>query len=310
MQKTFLVSGLTLLLSTIGYIQNQQPVDNVSRAFERFKMRYLKSYELAEEAFRRAIFEQNYAKILAHNADRKFTYLADINQFTDLTQDEFVAIYLTYTPPMGWQPSDEEVVQEGLIPNEKVDWRSKVRVKSQESCGASWAFSAVGAVEAFFKITKNLDYNLSEQQLIDCDKAKSKGCNGGYPDLAIKYISTNGVEPEDHYPYRARDLACAAITGRYKNSGVQSIPNSGLIVAIKEYPISVCVDATNWSNYRMGVFNNCNKNINHAVLAVGYDASGNWIIKNSWGTSWGENGFMTLKAGDTCGVTQMAVKAI
>ncbi|CAK86536.1 unnamed protein product, partial (macronuclear) [Paramecium tetraurelia] len=223
MQKTFLVSGLTLLLSTIGYIQNQQPVDTVQRAFQSFKIRYMKTYNKAEEAFRRAIFEQNFAKILAHNTERKFTYLAIINQFSDLTQDEFVAIYLTYTPPEGWQPSDEDVVQEGVKPNDSVDWRSQVHVKNQASCGSCWAFSAVGAVEAFFKIVKGEDYSLSEQQLIDFDKAKNRGCNGGYPDLAIKYIATNGVDPENYYPYMAIDQACADETGSIKNSGVQSI---------------------------------------------------------------------------------------
>jgi C1A family cysteine protease len=77
-----------------------------------------------------------------------------------------------------------------------------------------------------------------------------------------------------------------------------------LKAAIKVYPVSVAVDATNWNTYKQNtIFNNCAKSLNHAVLAVGYDANGNWIIKNSWGTTWGNKGFMTLAAGDTCGVT-------
>ncbi|NDW60087.1 hypothetical protein G0P98_26810 [Yangia sp. PrR004] len=80
--------------------------------------------------------------------------------------------------------------------------------------------------------------------------------------------------------------------------------------AIKVYPVSVAVDATNWSSYKSGTFSNCAKSLNHAVLAVGYDASGNWIVKNSWGTTWGVKGFITLASGDTCGVTQYANKAI
>ncbi|CAK92971.1 unnamed protein product (macronuclear) [Paramecium tetraurelia] len=309
MQKTLLVAGLALLLSTIGYIQNQQSVDEVSMVYEGFKQKFQKTYTSAEEAYRRGIFEQNYAKILAHNADPTQTYQTGVNQFTDMTQDEFVATYLTYTPPEGWQPSDEEVVQEGVAPNDSVDWRSSVRVKNQGSCGSCWAFSAVGAVEAFFKIKKGADHNLSEQQLVDCDKA-SNGCDGGYPDKAIKYIAANGSQTQAAYQYTGVKGTCKSATGSVKNSGVSTIAKSGLQAAIKDYPISVCVDASNWSNYKSGVFNNCNKNLNHAVMAVGYDASGNWIIKNSWATSWGEKGFMTLQAGDTCGVTQVAVKAI
>ncbi|CAD8164351.1 unnamed protein product [Paramecium pentaurelia] len=309
MQKTLLVAGLTLLLSTIGYIQNQQPVDEVSMVFEQFKIQYTKSYAYVEEAYRRAIFEQNYAKILAHNADPTQTYTVGVNQFTDLTQDEFASIYLTYTPPEGWQPSYEEVVQEGVQPNDSVDWRSQVRVKDQGSCGSCWAFSAIGAVEAFLKVTKGENHNLSEQQLVDCDKVSS-GCNGGYPDKALLYIKANGSTTESSYPYAAKNQACKTATGTTKISGVQNIAKTGLQAAIKQYPISVCVDASNWSGYKSGVFSNCNKNINHAVMAVGYDASGNWIIKNSWATSWGQSGFMYLQAGDTCGVTQLAVRAI
>lgn len=78
---------------------------------------------------------------------------------------------------------------------------------------------------------------------------------------------------------------------------------SGLKGAIKEYPVSVAVDATNWSLYKSGTFSNCAKSINHAVLAVGYTTGGEWIIKNSWGTGWGSSGHITLAAGDTCGVT-------
>ncbi|CAK73581.1 unnamed protein product (macronuclear) [Paramecium tetraurelia] len=312
MQKTFLVSGLTLLLTSIGSIQNHQP-DDVSLAFQEFKKKYQKSYTIPEEIFRRVIFRSNYEKIQAHNSDKTQTYSVDVNQFTDFSQDEFVAIQLSFIPPSGWKPSDEEVIQVGVEPNDSVDWRSKVRVKNQQWCGAGWAFSAVGAVEAFFKIKKNLDYSLSEQYLIDCDRTKNKGCLGGHPDLGIKYIANYGIYSESAYIYAGdRNQVCTQLYGihKIKNSGVQSIEKTGLKAAIKEYPITVSVDATNWNHYKEGVFNNCNKNINHVVLAVGYDSKGNWIIKNSWGTTWGEQGFMTLKAGDTCGVTQMAFKAI
>lgn len=84
---------------------------------------------------------------------------------------------------------------------------------------------------------------------------------------------------------------------------MQRLSASGLKAAIKEYPVSVCVDATNWSSYKSGTFSNCAKSINHAVLGVGYTTDGQWIIKNSWGTGWGQSGHIFLAAGDTCAVT-------
>ncbi|CAD8068855.1 unnamed protein product [Paramecium sonneborni] len=308
MQKTLLIAGLTLLLSTIGYIHHQQPTNLLQAEFEAFKTTYKRSYKVTEEAYRRAIFEQNYAKIQAHNADPTQTYEQGVNQFTDLTQEEFISIYLTFTPPEGWQPEEGEVVQENVEPNDSADWRSVVRVKDQGGCGSCWAFSAVGAVEAFLRVVKGQNLNLSEQQLVDCDTS-SQGCNGGYPDKAISYIARNGAESQANYPYVGRDQACKSKTGPTKVTGNQAIARTGLQAAIKSYPISVCVDASNWSPYKSGKFSNCNKNINHAVMAVGFETDGTWLIKNSWGTGWGQSGFMELVGGDTCGVTQMANKA-
>jgi len=127
---------------------------------------------------------------------------------------------------------------------------------------------------------------------------------------ALKWIKANGVTTEAAYPYTAKDGTCKTKTGAYKiGSAKQTTGCTSLTADIQTQPTSVAVDATNWSLYKSGVFSNCAKNLNHGVLAVGWDASNNWIIKNSWGTTWGQQGYITLKTGDTCGVCQEANNA-
>lgn len=209
-----------------------------------------------------------------------------INEFTDMTQEEFAQTYLTLRVP-----EDEEIVEvsdEVSIPTATVDWSSKVVVKNQGSCGSCWAFSATGAVEALYAIKKGSSVNLAEQQLVDCSTA-NYGCNGGWPNKAMSWIASNGIVSQSSYPYTAKTGTCKQSTGTYKVSGSNKVTasQSGLQAAITNYPVSVCVDATNWSKYSSGVFSNCGTSTNHAVLAVGFDGSGNWKIRNSWGTSWG-----------------------
>ena len=150
--------------------------------------------------------------------------------------------------------------------------------------------------------------DLSEQQLVDCSRPQgNQGCNGGWPSSALKYVAANGIASQSEYPYAGRDQSCAKNGGSFKISGQKSFSGcSGLSSGINSEPISVTVDATNWGSYRGGVFNNCGAGINHAVLLVGVAADGSWKIKNSWGTSWGESGYIRLTTGNTCGLCQYA----
>jgi C1A family cysteine protease len=149
--------------------------------------------------------------------------------------------------------------------------------------------------------------NLSEQQLVDCSRPQgNQGCNGGWPYNALKYIQQNGITSGSAYPYVARDQSCKTQGGAWKISGYSSFSGcNGLASQINNSPISVTVDATNWSPYRSGVFSNCGSGINHAVLLVG-NVGGAWKIKNSWGTGWGEAGFIRLNSGNTCGLCNYA----
>lgn len=191
-------------------------------------------------------------------------------------------------------------------PTAAVDWTTQGRVsriKNQGSCGSCWSFSATGVAESW-ALFSGKSWDLSEQQLVDCSASYGNhGCNGGWPSSALKYVKDHGLTTEQSYPYVAKTNQCAKNGGDFHISSVLSVSGcTGLSNGISARPLSITVDATNWSNYKSGVFNNCAASINHAVLLVGTDASGVWKVKNSWGTSWGESGYIRLAAGNTCGI--------
>lgn len=123
---------------------------------------------------------------------------------------------------------------------------------------------------------------------------------------AFKYVIKNGIELSSNYPYVAKIQTCKKNGGAFKILSYTSYSTqSGLIGALGKGPVSVAVDATNWSPYSSGVFSNCGTSLNHGVLLVAI-VSNNWVIKNSWGTGWGASGYITLAAGNTCGIWNMA----
>jgi C1A family cysteine protease len=229
----------------------------------------------------------------------------------DLTQAEFVATYLGLVVPEGQSAPNMDVdnIIDDVVPNEAFSWVTEGAVgpvKNQGSCGSCWAFSATGVVEGYWKLYEGELPNVSEQQLVDCSTSYGNlGCNGGWPASALQYVKDHGLVKNSEYPYTATDGSCRINQGPYTVESVEESASCGTLTDdVKQQPTSVAVDASNWSFYRSGVFSNCAKSVNHGVLVVGWDAQGNWIIKNSWGTSWGQNGYMTLKTGDTCAVCQ------
>jgi C1A family cysteine protease len=243
-----------------------------------------------------------------HNA-ANHTWTAGINQFSDLTPEEFKTIHLSgLIIPQGDNRIDTIVDPSTPVAND-IDWRSKgavTPVKNQGQCGSCWAFSASGAVEgwAVAKGGKPLP-SLSEQQLVDCAKSAGQGCQGGWPNRAIQYYHDKGACSESSYPYTARDGSCKQCSPVIKPNGVQSGQGeSTLSSKLNELPVSVCVDASGgFQSYHGGVFSGpCGTQINHAILAVGYTSS-YWIVKNSWGTSWGASGYIYMAKGkNLCGV--------
>ena len=125
-------------------------------------------------------------------------------------------------------------------------------------------------------------------------------------DNAFKYVKANGILHEDEYPYKAVKQTCSKNAGPFKISGFTDIKDCNTLAsALTGRPISIAVDATNWSPYKSGVFTNCGTRLNHGVLLVGVSTKG-WKVKNSWGTSWGELGYITLGTGNTCGLCSAA----
>lgn len=125
-------------------------------------------------------------------------------------------------------------------------------------------------------------------------------------DSAFKFVKDNGIVTESEYPYKAVKQTCTTPTGSFKISGFTDIKNcNDLATALVGRPVSIAVDATNWSKYSSGVFNNCATKLNHGVLLVGANDQ-SWKVKNSWGASWGESGYIRLARGNTCGLCNVA----
>jgi C1A family cysteine protease len=213
--------------------------------------------------------------------------------------------------------SEVNLVGKVNVPSE-IDWNAKgavTPVKNQGSCGSCWAFSTTGSVEgAHFLKTGSLK-SLSEQQLVDCSGSEgNEGCNGGLMTYAFQYlIKFGGSVGQTAYPYTARDGSCKAKTSDIVAtiSKFESPPanEEQLGKYLDKGPISVAVEADQsiFQFYRSGVLDgNCGRNLDHGVLAVGYGSdakNGYWIVKNSWGASWGNQGYVWIRFGkNMCGI--------
>jgi hypothetical protein len=242
-----------------------------------------------------------------------------VNQFSDLTSAEFAKLYLS--PFKSTRERTFTTLPAATATS--VDWRTSgavTPVKNQGQCGSCWSFSTTGSVEGAWKIAGNTLVSLSEQQLMDCSTAEgNQGCNGGLMDDAFKYIISNGgLDTEADYPYTARDGVCnsakqskhaASITGF---TDVPANSETQLAAAVALGPVSVAIEAdqSGFQSYTSGVFSGpCGTQLDHGVLAVGYTDS-YWIVKNSWGASWGDQGFIYMARGKgasgICGIAMMA----
>ena len=276
-----------------------------------------KMYNTWEEYFTRmANFLDNFAHIRSMGGS-----VYDLNEFADMSDSEFSASRNGFRPELRTSPRNEIYLPEANA--DKVDWRGSgavTPVKNQGSCGSCWAFSSTGALEAaFFFKGKTLD-SFSEQQLVDCSTSfGNQGCNGGLMDQAFKYLESNSEEQESDYPYSGLDGKCAYASskGVTKVSTYNDVPQTAaqLKAALQNGPVAVAVKANLWWQlYFGGVSKACYAGtkadeLNHGVLAVGYDDTASvpfWIIKNSWGESWGEQGYIRLAQSNDCGITLSA----
>lgn len=291
--------------------------------WETFQSVFGKNYNGKEAEARKAAFKENRAFIIQHNAEAdngKHTFRCGVNSFSDLTQAEYRKQYLGYVAS---QYTSVAAVQmpRGQAPPASVDWRSSgavTPIKNQGSCGSCWSFSATGSLEGHYKIATGALRSLSEQQLIDCSRPEGNlGCGGGAMTAAFDYIIANkGIDNEDEYGYTAQDSEpcwtaaekrVVATLSNYTN--VPQGKEDELAAAAALGPVSVAIEAdqAGFQNYKSGIFSAaCGTKLDHGVLVVGYTAD-HWIVKNSWGTTWGEQGFIRMKRGvNICGIAQDA----
>ena len=296
------------------------------KEFVHFQDRFNKTYDSLIEFERRfEIFKSNFQTILLHNSDTNNNSTMTVNKFTDLTPDEFKQKYISglklnaLSRGCKVYPANKA----NSLP-ETVDWRLKnavTSVKDQGQCGSCWAFSSTGAVEGYWAIYKGQLLDLSEQQLVDCATGisyGSHGCNGGQMDGGFKYIIENGQCELSSYPYTAMDGNCQKCESVVKVSSCYDVvPNDQLSLkaAVSQQPVSIAIEADTryFQFYSSGVLTStsCGTNLDHGVLIVGYgeeDGQKYWLVKNSWGSNWGDNGYVKIARSDStndkgiCGV--------
>jgi len=294
--------------------------------FAAYKAKYNKSYSKVEETMRHQNYLATVAKINNHNAEYdqgKHTWFMGENEFMDWTQEEL-------DNRNGWTaghfPKTNSVYTPVGVTADSVDWREQGAVnavKDQGACGSCWAFSTVASLEGQEAIINGKLPDCSEQQLVDCDP-KSSGCNGGLMTSAFEYIqgqNSHGIDTQSSYPYTARDGTCdASKTGDDQDvcsvvKGYTELPQgdeSALQDAVANIgPISIAANASPWSSYSGGIFDSssCDPNgLNHGIAMVGFNTADKyWIIRNSWGGSWGESGYMRMVMGkNMCGISNMS----
>merc|ERR1711973_847985 len=326
-----------LLLSLFLGLALAFPEDEYARVqFAKFKMEHQKVYKTrAEHESRFQVFAENLKNIATHN-NAGHSYTLGINQFSDLTQEEFKGQYLGgYKALSNPSTSESKAFVKKAIKDlpESVDWRDMgavTDVKNQGMCGSCWAFATTEIIESYAAISANftLPPNLSTQQVTSCSPntlncGGTGGCYGSIPQLGYTYVQLFGHVTEEDYPYKSGH---SGSTGNCIYDVVDTPPVVGLTGydtmsndqdAVMHHlanvgPLAVAVDASAFGRYSSGVFAGCDFNsnigLNHAVVLVGYgtdETHGDyWIVRNSWGSSWGEHGYIRMQRQATaqCGV--------
>lgn len=311
----------------------------IEQEFGRFLEKFGKVYKsAAEKAERLAIFTENFNFIEEENL-RGLPYTVGMNEFADMSPVEFKAQYLQYETPTsnelyGGLPHLGTHRYSGALLPDAVDWAAKgavTPVKNQQKCGSCWAFSTTGSLESAWQIATGTLVSLSEQQLMDCSHNGTMGCHGGIIDNSFLFDEGANICTEQSYPYTAQNGSCQAascttaipagsVTG-YKD--VASRDTDALKEAVSKHPVTVVIGATDsaFQFYKSGVLtqnSGCGELQNHGVVVVGYGTDSvkgffhnynvsYWKVKNSWGSTWGEKGYVRIERGEVseisvCGI--------
>jgi len=319
-----MLNKLLLLLVLFGFVFSSP---SIRQQFLEFQLKFHKSYATHQEFERRF---QNFKDNLQwseelNKANPKATF--GPTKFSDMSREEFASLYLM--KPQNWTINRPPVKVFNGPPSDStnVDWRKSgciTPVYDQGQCGSCWAFSATETIESYFFLAGNALRRLSMEQIVDCD-TNDDGCGGGYPASAYQYVqSAPGIDSYTSYPYTAGGGQASSCQFNSQNvitnvAGSQTISGedglyqqAGLAQSNGGGPVSVCVDASSWQNYQGGILTSCGSSIDHCVQLVGYQNYGNansacWLVRNSWSTQWGENGYIRIAIGqDLCAIGDAA----
>jgi len=290
------------------------------KEFNIFQERFNKRYSNLEELETRfSIFRKNIIEILAHNADFTQNFTMAVNQFTDLTAEEFKLKYIGGVKQQVGSYGCKSFISSASGAPESIDWRTKgavTSVKDQGQCGSCWTFSATGAVEGAWATSRGQLIDLSEQELVDCAtgiRYGSHGCNGGQMEGAFKFISENGQCSLTSYPYTSGVTKtsgtcqkCSPVVSISSCSNVKPNDQLSLKAAVAQQPVAIAIEADTryFQSYSSGVLTSstCGTTLDHGVLIVGYGIENGikyWLVKNSWSTSWGDNGYVKIQRSDS-----------
>ncbi|XP_027343842.1 ervatamin-B-like [Abrus precatorius] len=301
--------AIFIIFWTCAYpaMSRTQLESSVANTFQQWMSQYERSYaDVAEKEKRFKIFMRNLEYIENFNNGANKSYVLGLNQFADLTYEEFIASRTGLKLPTLYSTNSVAPILNLSDVPPSMDWREKqavTNVKDQGQCGSCWAFSAVAAMEGIVKIKTGKLISLSEQELVDCNQ----GCGGGFMDKAFNYVKQNqGLASENDYPYQGVVGTCQNGMARAAQiSGYVDVPANNeeqLLQAVAMQPVSVIISTDKeFHLYKEGIFTGPCETFtqDHAVTAIGYgtmeDGTKYWLVKNSWGEGWGERGYMRLQ---------------